>query len=657
MRYTLLPVIALIGLLSAFSPPLPAGAAVTYYVDSVSGNDAWSGALAQPNGGQSDGPWRTIARANQVFDDVVTSPGDSLNLKRGSSWPGTTLKIFRSGSAASPVIVQSYGTGAAPVITSVDNCLNIEGSYVQVTGITTTACYTGSDPGYTGVRIAGDNNVLSAGVTTYNKMGIFITDGANYNRVTGYTIANNQRGHPTDTGSNGLGMNLHGSNNEIDHNTFQANYWVDAGGCRNGDAIEIYGDDNSSASDNNIHHNLAIDNKTFSELGHSQNNSTVSGNTYSFNVIRGSLPASYCPGSGATCSVGGQGDYRGLSALVTRGVGDGYGPVYNTKFLNNTIYLTGSCSQGIVCSNCATNILTVKNTISVAAWKGAYFGVALGDINYNILRRTGTESNPFHCQGPSGACPAQANGPAHGTDPQFSDASAWDLHPTGCASPPLDAGIMISGLSADFDSVPIPQDGDANGSAAPDIGAYEVTAASCDGDADGDGVLTADEAACGSNAFNANRRPERTDGIFDNVDDDGDTLVDEALPSGAGSYDCDGDGFSGVAETHVFGGAGGRDQDACGTDAWPLDISSDSPPDSFNRVNIRDVNSFIIPRRLNTSPGELNFGVRWDFIPGTTAPFAEHLNIMDIQSMTFNLPPMFGGQTKALNGPACPWAP
>jgi hypothetical protein len=39
------------------------------------------------------------------------------------------------------------------------------------------------------------------------------------------------------------------------------------GTCRKGSAIEIFGKGSSSANNNNIHHNLAVDNKTFSELG------------------------------------------------------------------------------------------------------------------------------------------------------------------------------------------------------------------------------------------------------------------------------------------------------------------------------------------------------------------------------------------------------
>jgi len=177
-------------------------------------------------------------------------------------------------------------------------------------------------------------------------------------------------------------------------------------------------------------------------------------------------------------------------------------------------------------------------------------------------------------------------------------------------------------------------------------------------DDDDDLVYDVDEQNCGGVRLNAALRPERVDAVFAGVSDDGDALVDEALPAGAENFDCDGDGYKGSAESPVFAGSTTRDQDACGVDGWPADISAAPvPPDSFNRVNIRDLQTFIIPRRLGTSPGdEPEFDVRWDLVPGAGL-FTQHINIADMQSMTFNLPPMLGGAMRAFNGPVCPWAP
>ncbi len=177
----------------------------------------------------------------------------------------------------------------------------------------------------------------------------------------------------------------------------------------------------------------------------------------------------------------------------------------------------------------------------------------------------------------------------------------------------------------------------------------------CDLDDDNDGVVDIAETPCGGDPLNASLRPERSDLAGD---DDGDTLVDEALPAIAAAYDCDGDGYTGTIEGYVFGGAGPRDQDPCGADGWPLELSTDAnPPDSANRVNIRDINTFLFPRRLDANPGDASFSYRHDLLPGASFPFSKHINLADLQSLVFSLPPMFGGATRAMNGPLCPWAP
>jgi Periplasmic copper-binding protein (NosD) len=74
----------------------------TYYVDSVGGNDSNTGTLA---------PWRTISKVNAH----TFGPGDQILFKRGGVWHDV-LVLTSSGSAAHPITVGAYGTGAAPVL-------------------------------------------------------------------------------------------------------------------------------------------------------------------------------------------------------------------------------------------------------------------------------------------------------------------------------------------------------------------------------------------------------------------------------------------------------------------------------------------------------------------------------------------------------------
>jgi hypothetical protein len=200
----------------------------------------------------------------------------------------------------------------------------------------------------------------------------------------------------------------------------------------------------------------------------------------------------------------------------------------------------------------------------------------------------------------------------------------------------------------------------------------------CDVDDDNDGVSDAAESPCGGDPLDVTpplSRPERIDGPFAAVDDDGDTLVDEALPGGASAFDCDGDGYTGSAEDHVtsylVGPIGSADQKTCQeydsafpntaahvrpSQRWPSDIASG--PFSGNKVNVQDLGAFITPNRyLNQDVGTDPADVRFDLLPGSA--FGFEINVADVAAITSGAsgsPPMLGG-SRAFNGPVCPWPP
>ena len=74
-----------------------------YYIDSVAGSDT--------NNGTSEAtPWQSISKVNILTIQL----GSKIYLKCGSVWNGQQLKFGGSGSAAYPIIVDQYGTGAKP---------------------------------------------------------------------------------------------------------------------------------------------------------------------------------------------------------------------------------------------------------------------------------------------------------------------------------------------------------------------------------------------------------------------------------------------------------------------------------------------------------------------------------------------------------------
>jgi len=83
--------------------------AMDYFV-SPQGNDAWSGRLAKPAGG--DGPFRTFAKAAEV-----AGPGDTCHIREGVY--RETLRPARSGMPGRPVVFRSY-EGEVAVISGAD---------------------------------------------------------------------------------------------------------------------------------------------------------------------------------------------------------------------------------------------------------------------------------------------------------------------------------------------------------------------------------------------------------------------------------------------------------------------------------------------------------------------------------------------------------
>jgi hypothetical protein len=194
-----------------------------------------------------------------------------------------------------------------------------------------------------------------------------------------------------------------------------------------------------------------------------------------------------------------------------------------------------------------------------------------------------------------------------------------------------------------------------------------ASSASSDPDTDGDAHPDSVEQNCGSDPLSQTSTPERIDGKYAGADEDADSQVDEPLPSGSIGFDCDGDGFIGATENHIYAPNARGDQDPCGTNnspptvppapiGWPADLKAGGSY-SVNRVNISDLASFVAPiRYMNTDVGTRPGDVRWDLAPGST--FGKDINVQDLAALISGgsgHPRMLNG-ARAFNGPYCPEA-
>ena len=100
--------------------------AANYYF-AANGNDSYTSAQAQ----NKATPWKTITKLNSYFISIL--PGDSILFRCGDTFSGT-ISVTKSGTASSPIIIGSYGTGNKPLFSGLaptSGWINLGGGIFQ----------------------------------------------------------------------------------------------------------------------------------------------------------------------------------------------------------------------------------------------------------------------------------------------------------------------------------------------------------------------------------------------------------------------------------------------------------------------------------------------------------------------------------------------
>jgi hypothetical protein len=430
---------------------------ITYYVDCAAGADS--------NNGTSTGTaWKSLNKANSA--NLV--PGDKLLFKRGCIWYGT-LSATWNGNAAAYITIGAYGSGNLPkfqngatdLADDYYNSVQIMGSYLIVEYLEATI----TDPPVSGCQAnpigffvgfnfrnpnnngsSGSNNILRYSKASKLMAGAHTNTNTHHNKILYNTFVDNHvmdiltpvNVHPTDD-IGAWGVLLRGNYHEVGYNYFEDNNsWCTYDTPPQGNSIELY-----EAKFNSIHHNTAINDRDFSELGGSGSIKSDT-NVFAYNLVISNVPDAHF--------------------IIARGSGTNWGPTWRTKLYNNTVVLTGSQSEAVICgAGCNSNIMTMRNNIIWAEQKAAFADGAFAESN-NIY--WDSEGDPF-----VQFIGFSMNSTSEIANPQFVNLSQRNVRLMS-GSPAINAGSLEAvglGYITDLDDNAVPQ------SLAADMGGYEYS--------------------------------------------------------------------------------------------------------------------------------------------------------------------------------------
>jgi len=424
-------------------------AGAVYYV-ATNGNDA--------NAGTETQPWRTIGKAARTL-----VAGDTVYIKAGTY--RERVVPLNSGSAGNFITYAAYPghtvtiDGATVNVPEWGGLFDITGkSYIRVSGLRVVNARTNThNPGIladSSSHIIIESNYVSntndSGIAAWGSDNIII----DHNEVTDVC----KSGYNEDIsvgGTDGFEVrynHVHHSRKEgIDPKDGSRNGKVFGNHVHHTDAVGIYVDawdkhtDNIEVFQNVVHDTGSNGIALASEMGGLLENVRVYNNIAYHNRYAGVWLSGCCPESATH-------------------------PVRDIKIVNNTLYNNGwaDWGGGIGVENTQVQSVTIRNNI---VSQNLYFQIAVDvaiptwtvRVDHNLI-------DGFR----------DTEGEIRGSDyvegnPQFVNPAAADFH-LRSISPAIDRGSALDAPGDDYDGNLRPQDGDGNGTAEYDIGAYEVAA-------------------------------------------------------------------------------------------------------------------------------------------------------------------------------------
>ncbi len=432
-----------------------------FYVDALEGEDT--------NPGTLELPWRTLARVS----GHDFAPGDHIRFRRGCVWEGEFLVITGEGTANSPIVYETYGSGDPPRIRG--GGVGIDGAaHIILTGLEVE----GGD--YAGISLQnGAQHVVISGTRLHhNAAGIWMGNGVGmHNRIIGNVVYLNK--------GNGIAVDsafcVPGEETIIAANEIYSNAWH---------GIELSGNYHI-VEGNIVHGNGANPDGTDNLVGHSgihlfsryHESDPDQGGDH--NIIRGNIVYDTRDRNAeATDGNGIQMDMWCDDNLVYNNVAWGndgpgiiiYGGSRNGVF-HNTLYGNGlhlgnrwAQTQLMVASSdevvAADNLIV--NNIAFSTQADAY-AVFIGETSADLSNAFAhnlyfnTAGGNLIGRGSEGAIPLSEWNRTDWADdlvgdPRLANIATGDVHLLP-DSPAIDAGERVSWLTSDFEGDPRPSGG------------------------------------------------------------------------------------------------------------------------------------------------------------------------------------------------------